>query len=332
MALTCSRIQGRRLLPSLLCRKTLGAVGASSTTMPVTPAKPEGWQLRAHLLNSAVPMVAFGFMDNTVMLHAGNAIDATLGVTFGLSTLAAAACGQVCSDMAGVTFGGVIEALAAKVGLPAAHLTEEQLSSGTVKRVGLMGSLLGVFSGCSLGLLNLFIIDTDRTRELKLAAESEACGFSVEISNAVRPGCTAITIEGPQGVKGVIASVTNVMASEGILIRDMSGHRDSEATGTLTLTFYVTKDGEEVEDDDLKSLGRSIMAACNDPQFHQKLEKKMVSELEELKTQLARAQEALETALKDKETAEKIMEKYYLRVTGKNGETPESHQSSTTSA
>ena len=29
-----------------------------------------------------------------VMLHAGNAIDATLGVTFGLSTLAAAACGQ----------------------------------------------------------------------------------------------------------------------------------------------------------------------------------------------------------------------------------------------
>ena len=29
-----------------------------------------------------------------MMLHAGNAIDATLGVTFGLSTLAAAACGQ----------------------------------------------------------------------------------------------------------------------------------------------------------------------------------------------------------------------------------------------
>ena len=29
------------------------------------------------------------------MLHAGNAIDATLGVTFGLSTLAAAACGQL---------------------------------------------------------------------------------------------------------------------------------------------------------------------------------------------------------------------------------------------
>ena len=38
------------------------------------------------------------------MLHAGNAIDATLGVTFGLSTLAAAACGQVCSDVAGAAW------------------------------------------------------------------------------------------------------------------------------------------------------------------------------------------------------------------------------------
>ncbi|CAE7319455.1 unnamed protein product [Symbiodinium natans] len=116
------------------------------------------------------------------------------------------------------------------------------------------------------------------------------------------------------------------------MIRDMSGHRDSEAEGHLTLTFYVTKDGEEVDDDDLKSLGRSIMAACNDPKFHQKLEKRMNSEVEELKMQLARAQEALASAIKEKETAEKIMEKYYLRVTGKNGETPASHESSPSSA
>ena len=35
------------------------------------------------------------------MLHAGNAIDATLGVTFGLSTLAAAACGQPLGGIGG---------------------------------------------------------------------------------------------------------------------------------------------------------------------------------------------------------------------------------------
>ena len=35
-------------------------------------------------------MVGFGLMDNTIMIHAGNLIDCTLGVTFGLSTLSAA--------------------------------------------------------------------------------------------------------------------------------------------------------------------------------------------------------------------------------------------------
>eukprot|EP00971_Amphidinium_carterae_P331122 6464521-Amphidinium_carterae.2 len=46
-----------------------------------------------HLAYTEVPMIGFGIMDNSVMLHAGNTIDLTLGVTFGLSTLASAACG-----------------------------------------------------------------------------------------------------------------------------------------------------------------------------------------------------------------------------------------------
>ena len=36
-----------------------------------------------------------GIMDNFVMLTAGELIDNTLGVKFGLATLTAAACGQV---------------------------------------------------------------------------------------------------------------------------------------------------------------------------------------------------------------------------------------------
>lgn len=36
-----------------------------------------------------------GIMDNFVMLSAGDLIDNTLGVKFGLATLTAAACGQV---------------------------------------------------------------------------------------------------------------------------------------------------------------------------------------------------------------------------------------------
>jgi len=55
-------------------------------------------QLRLHFRRVAVPMVGFGFMDQTIMIQAGNAIDCTLGVTLGLSTLSAAAFGQIVSN------------------------------------------------------------------------------------------------------------------------------------------------------------------------------------------------------------------------------------------
>jgi Transmembrane protein 65 len=54
--------------------------------------------LRQHFFATAIPMVGFGFMDQTLMLQAGNAIDCTLGVTLGISTLSAAAIGQIVSN------------------------------------------------------------------------------------------------------------------------------------------------------------------------------------------------------------------------------------------
>jgi hypothetical protein len=61
------------------------------------------------------------------MVKAGDLIDNTIGVQFGLATLTAAAFGQICSDVSGVAFGGVIEAAATKLGLPVADLTPEQV-------------------------------------------------------------------------------------------------------------------------------------------------------------------------------------------------------------
>ena len=50
-------------------------------------AAPLGGQLA---LISALPMVGFGFMDNFIMLLAGDFIDASLGFKLGLTTLCAA--------------------------------------------------------------------------------------------------------------------------------------------------------------------------------------------------------------------------------------------------
>ena len=54
-------------------------------------------------------MFAFGFMDNLIMIQAGGYIDATFGAALGLATLAAAAMGQVVSDVSGVIFGSTVE-------------------------------------------------------------------------------------------------------------------------------------------------------------------------------------------------------------------------------
>ena len=45
-------------------------------------------------------------------LQAGDYIDNTIGVALGLATLTSAAMGQIVSDVSGVAFGGVVEALA----------------------------------------------------------------------------------------------------------------------------------------------------------------------------------------------------------------------------
>lgn len=142
--------------------------GGKKSSEPVP--EPTGRQLRLHFAACATPMVGFGFMDNMVMIQAGDLIDNTIGVRFGLKTLAAAACGQIISDMSGVMFGGVIDSLAAKTGLPRSYLTFDQLHLPSVKRVGVAGAVCGVFLGCCLGMTSLLFVDldkADRERRMK---------------------------------------------------------------------------------------------------------------------------------------------------------------------
>mmetsp|Transcript_23028 Transcript_23028/g.44937 ORF Transcript_23028/g.44937 Transcript_23028/m.44937 type:complete len:326 (+) Transcript_23028:379-1356(+) len=121
-----------------------------------------------------VPMIGFGAMDNFVMIQAGDLIDNTLGVKFGLATLTAAAFGQICSDVSGVAFGGVIEAAATKLGLPVADLSPKQRIMTRVKIVGTMGSLVGVVLGCLLGMVSLLFLDLEAAERAKREKELDA--------------------------------------------------------------------------------------------------------------------------------------------------------------
>lgn len=245
------------------------------------------YQLRSHFVSNAIPMIGFGFMDQTVMVHAGNAIDLTFGVTFGLSTLSAAACGQICSDVAGVTFGGAIESLAAKCGLPDPKLSSKQQGLAVVQRVGFFGRIAGVVLGCVLGLMNLFMVDASKTQQLKLERISESqTEHSVSVSNRDREDATTVTVHGPD-TDGLLASIATTLAAAGYSLAEVrGGPSDGD---TIRDVFSVTKSGEQVPDDQLEQLARCVVDACRNPKQARRLQvdnEKLRNENQDLKDKL----------------------------------------------
>ena len=151
------------------------AAAAASTAVE----EPTSRQLRIVALRSAIPMIGFGFMDNLVMIQAGEAIDMSIGVSFGLSTMTAAGFGQCFSDVAGFTCGGVVDAAVAKMHLPHHNLSLQQLDLKSSRAWHTFGGCVGVVTGCLLGMSCLLFMDTDKADRAKKAKELQSIFESV---------------------------------------------------------------------------------------------------------------------------------------------------------
>ena len=57
----------------------------SSNGTEIVPVKPSSKECRICFVHNAVPFIGFGFLDNVVMIVAGDYIDSTLGVAFNIS-------------------------------------------------------------------------------------------------------------------------------------------------------------------------------------------------------------------------------------------------------
>lgn len=153
---------------------------ASSTAASTDKsALPSTHQLRILALRASIPMVGFGFMDNLVMITAGEAIDSTFGVAFGLSTMAAAGLGQCCSDVVGVTSGGIVDATVSKLRLPHHGLGPAQLDLRVSRLWSTAGASFGVLVGCLLGMSCLLFMDTDRAERARKAKELQSIFASI---------------------------------------------------------------------------------------------------------------------------------------------------------
>mmetsp|Transcript_21498 Transcript_21498/g.36929 ORF Transcript_21498/g.36929 Transcript_21498/m.36929 type:complete len:271 (-) Transcript_21498:192-1004(-) len=144
---------------------------------PVT--EPTRRELYVVALHQAIPFVGFGIMDNAILLLAGEAIDIYLGVTLGISTMCAAAIGNIISDLGGVAFGTVIEdallrwskkvdkLTKGKIKLPPApKLSYDQRNLRSVRWSSQLGCAAGLTVGCVIGMFPLlFFPEDERSKE-----------------------------------------------------------------------------------------------------------------------------------------------------------------------
>jgi len=126
---------------------------------------PSTKDLRQLAYHNSLPFVGFGFLDNFIMIIAGEYIDLTLGMKLGISTMAAAALGNTISDLLGIGSAWYVESLADKLGAHPPDLTAEQLEMSSSRICAFLGRALGVVVGCLLGMFPLLFIDTSTSKE-----------------------------------------------------------------------------------------------------------------------------------------------------------------------
>ena len=131
------------------------------TLMMMTAGKtgpPNSSQLRRLGLLAAVPCFTFGFMDNSIMLVSGEALEASIGLKFGISAMACAAMGNIVSDVIGQASGGTVSNLLRPI-LPKPTVSPQQLKTRSARMATLVGGVIGIFLGCSLGSFPLLFYD-----------------------------------------------------------------------------------------------------------------------------------------------------------------------------
>lgn len=142
---------------------SLGEVDPTGTYCPM----PDDWLNRKYVehvpepttkdlvlvaIANAIPFVGFGFLDNFIMIIAGDQIELILNQRFPISTMAAAALGNTVSDVIGIGSVHYVEMFAQKIGFVAPKLTLIQLNLPRTRIAANLGRVIGVTIGCIIGM------------------------------------------------------------------------------------------------------------------------------------------------------------------------------------
>mmetsp|Transcript_24501 Transcript_24501/g.36345 ORF Transcript_24501/g.36345 Transcript_24501/m.36345 type:complete len:452 (+) Transcript_24501:132-1487(+) len=170
-----------KLSPS--AREELMQLRRSSTSSNISVPEPSREDLKLVMVQAMIPFFGFGIMDNSILIIAGDLIDSSLGVMLGISTMCAAAIGNIISDVAGIGLGTIIEDFTAKLGLPIPAISAAQRQLRSVRLANQMGNAIGIVVGCIVGMFPLLFLDTDKAQKGKQEKQMAAI-FADVISQA----------------------------------------------------------------------------------------------------------------------------------------------------
>ena len=108
-------------------------------------------------LVQSVPLVGFGFLDNCIMIVAGDAIDSGVGKALRISTMGAAGLGNLISDVAGLGLEDYVRLISDKI-MVTPQLSREQKASPRVLTAQALGGIAGISVGCLLGMAPLLLM------------------------------------------------------------------------------------------------------------------------------------------------------------------------------
>ncbi|XP_045485083.1 uncharacterized protein LOC110999559 [Pieris rapae] len=157
---------------------TLGDVDPTGTYCPVpedwlkkkyaaTVPKPTTKELIHLSLANSIPFIGFGFLDNFIMIIAGDRIESSMSAYITLSTMAAAALGNTFSDVIGIGSSYYVERAAALLGFGAPALSPVQLDMPVSRRFANLGRVLGITLGCFLGMIPLLFKDDEKKESVQ---------------------------------------------------------------------------------------------------------------------------------------------------------------------
>ncbi|XP_058033299.1 transmembrane protein 65 isoform X1 [Ahaetulla prasina] len=154
------------LVPFKMSVKQVASAEIPRALEKLEVAPPSTGQLKHVFFHNALPFVGFGFFDNAIMIAAGTQIELSIGIVLGISTMAAAALGNLVSDLAGLGLAGYVEAMASRLGLSIPDLTPKQADMWQTRLSAHLGKAIGVTIGCLLGMFPLFFLGDEEDKKL----------------------------------------------------------------------------------------------------------------------------------------------------------------------